>query len=283
MDFVKVGDLKLSQIGLGTFPLKGGALRSALDCAVNNGYVLIDTAFKYQNETEIGEFVSEYGNLYRTPIVIQTKFSVTQLTYKKFLCFKYRKKTIKDAIDGSAKKLRKTCLDIYLLHAPSNGYVEYYSDLQKFREQRMVNIIGVCRFDERQLQDIKDKCGEYPAINQIEVHPFYTNKRVIDYCKENGIVVEARSLFTHGDAIQDLMQSDILNGIAKEYDKSVPQVIVRWVVQQGLIAIVKSGMPDHIKENIDVFDFELTEKQMSMIDSMNRNQSFGVVGRPYKH
>lgn len=283
MNYINIGGLILPQLGLGTFPLKDDDLRKALDCAVNNGYGLIDTAYKYQNENEIGEFVSEYTNLHRTPIVVQTKFSVTQLVYKKFLCFKYGKRTIKDAIDGSAKRLQKTSLDIYLLHAPSNGYVEYYSDLQKIREQRMVKIVGVCRFDERQLQDIKDKCGEYPAINQIEVHPFYTNKQVIDYCKENGIVVEARSLFTHGDAIQELMQSEILNGIAKEYDKSVPQVIVRWVVQQGLIAIVKSGTPDHIKENIDVFDFELTEKQMSMIDSMNRDQSFGVVGSLYKH
>lgn len=283
MDFVNIGDLTFSQVGLGTFPLKGGVLCSAMDCAVNNGYGLIDTAYKYQNETEIGEFVSEKSNLQKTPIVVQTKFSVTQLVYKKFLCFKYRKKTIKDAIEGSAKRLRKTCLDIYLLHAPSNGYVEYYSDLKKFREQRLVKKIGVCRFNERQLQDIRDKCGEYPAINQIEIHPLHTNKQVIDYCKENGIVVEARSLFTHGDAIQELMHSDILNGIAKEYDKSVPQVIVRWVIQQGLVAIVKSGTPDHIKENIDVFDFELTEKQMSMIDSMNRDQSFGVVGSLYKH
>lgn len=271
MNTINVGGLTLTQVGLGTFPLKDGALKNALATAVSNGYGLVDTAFKYQNETEIGDFFNS-GN----QVIIQTKFSVTQLSYKKFFCLKYGRKTTKDAIEGSMERLRKQCLDVYLLHSPSNGYVDYYGDLKEFRGQNKVKAIGVCRFDKRQLQDIKDKHGEYPAINQIEVHPFYTNKRVIDFCKENGIVVEARSLFTHGDALQELMRSKILNGIAMEYGKSVPQIIVRWVVQQGLIAIVKSCTPNHIKENVDVFDFYLTDKQMAMIDSMNRDQSFGV-------
>lgn len=272
MNFVNAGGLNLSQIGLGTFPLKSEALREAMSAAVSNGYGLIDTAFKYQNETEIGEFLNKNNQ-----VLVQTKFSVTQLSYKKFLWLKYGRKTTKDAIEGSMKRLRKQCLDVYLLHSPSNGYVDFYGDLKEFREQNKVKVIGVCRFDERQLQDIKDKHGEYPTINQIEVHPFYTNKRVINFCKEKGIVVEARSLFTHGDAMQELMQSDILNGIAREYDKSVPQIIARWVIQQGLVAIVKSGSPNHIKENIDVFDFCLTDKQMALIDSMNRDLSFGCV------
>ena len=247
-------------------------MNNALATAVSNGYSLIDTAFKYQNEAAIGEFLRNNHN-----VIVQTKFSVTQLSYKKFLWFMYGRKTTKNAIDGSMERLQKSCLDVYLLHSPSNGYVDFYGDLKEFREHNKVKVIGVCRFDEYQLQDIKNKHGEYPTIDQIEVHPFYTNKRVIDFCKENGIVVEARSLFTHGDALQELMQSDILNRIAKEFGKSVPQVIIRWVVQQGLIAIVKSGAPNHIKENVDVFDFCLTDKQMALIDSMNRDQSFGCV------
>ena len=272
MNSVNAGGLELPQIGLGTFPLKGEALLNALTTAVSNGYDLIDTAFKYQNETEIGSFLNNNNH-----VIVQTKFSVTQLSYKRFLWLKYGRKTTKDAIDGSMQRLQKQCLDVYLLHGPMNGFVEYYGDLKKFREQDKVKVIGVCRFDEQRLRDIKNKHGEYPTINQIEVHPFYTNKRVIGFCKENGIVVEARSLFTHGDAMQELMQSEILNVIAKEYGKSIPQVIVRWVVQQGLVAIVKSGTTSHIIDNVDVFDFCLTDKQMAMIDSMNRDQSFGCI------
>lgn len=276
METVNVGGLNFSSIGLGTFPMKGELLKESLDCAINNGYTLIDTAFKYQNESEIGSFLSNI-NTPRNQIIVQTKFSATQLTYKKFLWFKYGRTTTEDAIKGSLERLQKKCLDVYLLHSPSNGFEKYYGDLMRFRGQGMVKMIGVCRFDESQLQKIRETCGEYPIINQIEIHPFYTNKKVIDFCKEKGIAVEARSLFAHGDIMEELLQSDMLKSIAKEYDKSIQQIVIRWVVQQGLVAIVKSGSQSHIKENIDVFDFSLTGKQMSMIDSMNRNQSFGLV------
>lgn len=276
MESVNVGGLNFSSIGLGTFPMKGELLKESLDCAINNGYTLIDTAFKYQNESEIGSFLSNI-NTPRNQIIVQTKFSATQLTYKKFLWFKYGRTTTEDAIKGSLERLQKKCLDVYLLHSPSNGFEKYYGDLMRFRWQGMVKMIGVCRFDESQLQKIRETCGEYPIINQIEIHPFHTNKKVIDFCKENGIAVEARSLFAHGDIMEELQRSDMLKSIAKEYDKSIQQIVIRWIVQQGLVAIVKSGSQSHIKENIDVFDFSLTEKQMSMIDSMNRNQSFGLI------
>lgn len=274
MEYIKVADLFLPQVGLGSFPLKGEILGNAMNYAINNGYTLIDTAYKYKNETEIGSIIAAC-NVHLLPIIVQTKFSVTQLSYKKFLWIKYGRKTTKDAIIGSMKRLQKDCLDIYLLHSPSKGYVDYYGDLIKYREQGMVKVIGVCKFDVQQLKDIKNAYGEYPSINQIEVHPYYTNKRVIEFCKDNGIVIEARSLFTHGDALKEIMQSGVLQNIAKGYNKSIPQIIIRWAVQQGLVALVKSQTPSHIKENVEVFDFCLTEKQMSMIDAMNRDQSFG--------
>lgn len=281
METVYVGGLNFSSIGLGTFTMKGELLKKSLDCAINNGYTLIDTAFKYQNESEIGCFLSNIESQ-KNQIIVQTKFSATQLTSKKFLWLKYGRTTTEDAIKGSLKRLQKQCLDVYLLHSPSNGFEEYYGDLMKFREQGKVKVIGVCRFDESQLQKIREVCGEYPTINQIEIHPFHTNKKVINFCKENGITVEARSLFAHGDIMEELLQSDILKSIAKEYNKSIQQIVIRWVVQQGLVAVVKSGSQSHIKENIDVFDFSLTEKQMLMIDSMNRDQSFGFVSSKLK-
>lgn len=278
---VKIGETYFSQIGFGTFPLKGESLHQALQCAVNSGYRLIDTAFKYQNESDIGDFLLQY-NRTDAPIVIQTKFSATQLKYKKFLWFKYGKATIDDAINGSLRRLKRNVLDVYLLHSPSNGYADFYGDFLRFRREGKASVVGVCKFDELQLRDIWNIWGEYPSINQIEVHPFHSNKRLIDFCKEHEIVVEARSLFAHGDALNELTQSIILQKIAKEYGKSVPQIIIRWIIQQGLIAIVKSGMPDHIRDNSEVFDFCLTEKEMSLIDSMNRNQSFGYVSKSIK-
>ena len=254
--------------------MKGDVLNNALSCALSCGYELIDTAFKYQNESEIGDVLANHWNE-QNKVLVQTKFSVTQLLYRRILWLTYGRKTTKDAIKGSMKRLNKDCLDVYLLHSPSKGYVDFYGELIKYREQGKVKVIGVCKFDEQQLKDIKNAYGEYPSINQIEVHPYHSNKRIIEFCREQGIAVEARSIFTHGDAIDELLHSEILLELSKEYGKTIPQVIVRWIIQQGMIAIVKSQSHNLIKENVDVFDFCLTEKQMSMIDSMNKNQSFG--------
>jgi diketogulonate reductase-like aldo/keto reductase len=216
------------------------------------------------------------------PVLVQSKLSVTQLTYKKFLCFKYNKKTIDDGINGSIERLKKENLDVYLLHAPSNGFEKYWGDLLRFKEQGKAKVVGVCRFDEKQLQIIKNQYGGYPAINQIEVHPFHTNKRLIEFCKSKGIAVEARTLLTHGDALNEFLSNDTLVGIAYSHKKTVPQVIIRWVVQQGVIAIVKSENNKHIKENIEVFDFCLDNNEMALIDSLNKDQSFGCVSSKNK-
>lgn len=274
MDFISVEGLRLPQIGLGTYPLRDDPLREALTAALSCGYSLIDTAFKYQNESEIGGFLSE-KRFAKHQVIIQTKLSATQLSYKKFLGIKYGRETAEDAINGSLLRLQKKCLDVYLLHSPSNGYVDLYRELQFFKASGKANVIGVCKFDELQLHEINNKCGEYPSINQLEIHPFYTNKNVISFCKDNGIVIEARSVFAHGDIMRELFDSVDLQRIALEYNKSIPQVVLRWIVQQGLVAIVQSHSSEHIYDNIDIFDFELTEKQMMTIDSMNKNQSFG--------
>lgn len=273
MEFVSVGALRLPQIGLGTFPMKGDILANSISEAYNSGYRLFDTAYKYKNESELADSLKDEG----TDYIIQTKFSVTQLSYKKFLWIKYDKKTMDDALDCSMQRLGTSCLDVYLLHAPSKGYVGLYENLLRYKEQNKVKVAGVCRFSERQLLDIKNAHGVFPELNQIEVHPYHSSKKLIEFCKEQGIAVEARSILTHGDALDSLVQSNKLKSIASDCGKSVPQVILRWVVQQGLIAIVKSETSQHIKENIDVFDFYLTDQQMSLIDSMNRYESFGCV------
>lgn len=175
------------------------------------------------------------------------------------LWIKYGCKTIDDVIDGARERLKQTCLDIYLLLAPSKGFEYYWGDLLRFKEQGKAKTIGVCRFYVNQLQIIKNRYGVYPAINQIEVHPYYSNTKLINFCKEKGIAVEARSVFTHGEALGGLMKEKTLIKIANDCDKTVPQIIIRWIVQKGLIAIVKSETEQHIKDNIEVFDFYLTE------------------------
>ena len=276
MDYINAGGLILPQIGLGTYPMKGEVLNKALDYAASSGYRLIDTAYKYQNESLIGDFLKNNKDN-DNPFFVQTKFSVTQLSYKKFFFLKYGQHTIDDGFNDSREKLKKECIDVYMLHAPSVGYENYYGDLLRFREQGKVKTVGVCRFDEKQLQTLKELYGEYPAINQIEVHPFNTNKKLIDFCLSKDIAIEARTVLTHGDALSELLENEILKTIAKEHNKTIPQIVIRWIAQQGLIVIVKSESPEHIQDNINVFDFSLSNKEIRMIDSLNKDLSFGCV------
>ena len=275
MYFYEIAGLVFPCIGLGTYPMRGDGLKVALDAALSHGYTLFDTAFKYGNESEIGHCLGASSSSGK--VIIQTKISVTQLTQKRFLGIRVGRNTERDALQGSLKRLVREKLDVYLVHSPASGFDTVYPSLMQFRKEGLVSVIGVCGFQEDHLRTIKNKFGEFPSINQIEVHPYNSNRSLIDFCKENGIAVEARSPFAHGDAMNDFMMNPVLSSFAKKYDKTVPQIIIKWLIQQGLIVISKSGNPVHISANIDVFDFEMTELEMKAIGNLNRNQSFGFV------
>lgn len=273
MDYIHIGKHKISLLGVGTFPLKGDILKSIIQSAVDSGYNLIDTAHKYQNEKEIGNIVSQYNN---NKIYIETKLSATQLISKSFLGFNYSKPTPLQALKESCKKIGVKSLDIYLLHGPTNC-VDLYGELIKLRDAGKIDIIGGCRMEIQHMEEIYARYKEYPSINQIELHPFYTNKCIVNYCREKGIVVEARSPFTHGDALKDFLKNPTLCRIASIHQKTVPQIILRWIIQQGIIAIPRSSNVEHIKENADIFDFCLTEFQIQEIDSLNQDKSYGCL------
>ncbi len=264
-------------IGLGTFPMRGEDLRCAVKSALFSGYRLFDTAFKYGNESEIAHCLKSFPSSER--VFVQTKISVTQLSDKRILGIRYGHHTAKDALRDSLKRLGKKKLDVYLVHSPANGYESLYSSLMGFREEGLVSVIGVCGFQEDHLRKINDKFGEYPAINQIEVHPYYSNRRLVDFCKEKGVTVEARSPFAHGDVMEEFILNPVLSSIASEYGKTVPQIIIKWLIQQGLIVIAKSENPTHISENIGIGGFEMAEFEMKAINGLNQDLSFGFVGK----
>ena len=277
MNSYEISGLVFPCIGLGTYPMRGEVLKVAVEAALSNGYTLFDTAFKYGNELEIAHCLGTSS--YQGKVIVQTKISVTQLSQKRFLGIRYGRNTERDALMGSLNRLGRDKLDVYLVHSPASGFGAVYSSLMQFREEGLVSIVGVCGFQEEQLRTIKNKFGEFPSINQIEVHPYYSNRRLVDFCKENGITVEARSPFAHGDAMNEFMLNPVLSSIASNYEKSVPQVIIKWLIQRGLIVIAKSENPIHIAENMDVFGFEITESEMNSIDNLNRDCSFGFVSR----
>ena len=277
MNSYDISGLVFPSIGLGTYPMRGDGLKVALEAALSHGYTLFDTAFKYGNESEIARFLGASSSSGK--IIVQTKISLTQLSQKRFLGIHFGRNTERDALQGSLKRLEREKLDVYLVHSPASGFDSVYSSLIHFRKEGLISVIGVCGFQEDHLRTIKNKFGEFPSINQIEVHPYNSNKRLIDFCKENGIAVEARSPFAHGDAMNDFMMNPVLSSIASKYVKSVPQIIIKWLIQQGLVVIAKSENPAHIAENMDVFGFEITESEMKSIDALNRDQSFGFVSR----
>ena len=274
MEHIDIESHKISFLGVGTYPIKGELLNTVLSTAVSVGYNLIDTAYKYNNEEEIGRFISSLriGN----KIYVETKLSTTQLTSQTFLGIVLKKKTIAQALKESCRKLGVDILDIYLLHGPYNC-VNLYGELIKLRSAGKIALIGGCRLEIQHMDEIYARYKEYPSINQIELHPFLTNKNIINYCRERGIIVEARSPFTHGDALKDFLKNPTLCRIATLHRKTVPQIILRWIIQQGIIAIPRSSQVEHIKENADIFDFCLTEFQMQEIDSLNQDKSYGCL------
>ena len=140
-------------------------------------------------------------------------------------------------------------------------------------------MLGVSGYSIDQLQIIKDYCGVYPMVNMLELHPYHSSRTLVDFCKENDIRLIARSPFAHGEIIPLLSADKDIVNIAREYGRSVPQIILRWIIQQGVIALPRSKDINHLQENINVFDFELTSHNMSVIDMKNKDLSFGVVKR----
>lgn len=275
MEFVTLRNgIKLPMIGFGTYPLKGEELKATLQKAFNIGYSLFDSAHLYQNEQDIGECIAS-GILNREKVLLTSKMQGVQYTgHRKFLY-----------LDGASvsKIYRRACqkfhtdhLDIFLLHSPFNAYEKAYKELIQLYKKNKVNVIGVSNFNEREMDALYRECGEYPMINQIEFHPYNTMKGIVAYCKEHEIQVEAYSPFGRGNLVSEILNNHKLQEIATAHNKTVGQVVLRWIVQQGIITIPRSTNEERMKQNLDVFDFVLTDDEMLYIDSLNQNKGFGA-------
>ena len=274
MEYVHLSNgVSIPQIGFGTYPLKGENLKSALSSAKNAGYVLFDTAYLYKNEKEIGEFLAN-SNVDRNSVFLTSKLQGIQyIGRKRFLYLD--KVSVQKAYKHSCKRLHTDYLDLYMLHSPFTGYCQAYRELINLYEAGKVRAIGVSNFNVEELSGLRQNCGIFPLINQIEIHPFNSQKRIIEFCKENNIQVEAYSPFGRGEILNEIMNNGILKNIANVHNKTVGQVVLRWIVQQGVIAIPRSSNCERQKENLDVFDFELTTEEMSLIDSLNQDRGLG--------
>ena len=244
-----------------------------LATAIKNGCCLIDTAQRYGNEKDIQLTLGGLGVL-RDQVVLETKIS-GDLLLGNLRFLRLNKKNIKNTYRESCRNLGTDYLDIYLIHAPYQGFEKHYQKLINLQEKVGIKLIGICNVTIEHLKSLKAKTGAFPQIVQIEMHPYYTNKDLLLFCKDNNIAVEARSPFVHGDAFDEWYKEPILLSLSNKYDKTIPQIILRWVTQQNVIALPRSNNAVHIQENCNIFDFALEDSEIEEVEKLNNNKSFG--------
>lgn len=266
-------NVEIPTIGFGSWPLKGDTLKNSLQEALKNGISHIDTAHKYGNESDIGDFLVK-NKIDRSKLFLTSKYELAQYIGKKWWLFKYGKESVIKGYLNSCKRLQTDYLDLYMIHSPSEHYLEFYGELIKLYEVGKVRSIGMANCNVECLEEIKREYGTLPMVNQIELHPFCQQRETVEYCRTNQIVVEAYSPFAHGAIMQDLFNNQTLKRIADNHGRTITQIILRWIVQQGIVALPRSSDPKHIKENVSVFDFSLTNEEMSQIQALDMKKGY---------
>ncbi|MGG1440738.1 aldo/keto reductase [Brevibacillus laterosporus] len=257
---------KMPWFGIGVFKVEEGSeLVSAVKSAIKHGYRSIDTAAIYGNETSVGQAIHEgiqETNLPREDLFVTSKVWNADLGYEATLA----------AFETSLDKLGLEYLDLYLIHWPVKGkYKEAWRALEKLYKDGRVKAIGVSNFQIHHLEDLMEEAEIKPMINQVEFHPYLTQKELITFCRAHDIQMEAWSPLMQGQ----LLDNPVLQEIANKHGKTVAQVILRWDLQHGVITIPKSTKEHRIVENASVFDFELTQEEMDRIDALNQNHRVG--------
>ncbi|OUM66292.1 hypothetical protein PIROE2DRAFT_6530 [Piromyces sp. E2] len=249
---------KIPQFGLGVFFIydEEDCRKTCLE-AFKMGYRHIDTDHGTHNEKGIGKAIKESG-IPREEIAITSKIWVSE----------YGKDKTMKAIDGLLERLGTTYVDLVLLNQPGPNYIEAWKDLEKAVELGKVKAIGFANFDEYDIEELLENVTIKPAVCQIECHPHKTNKEIRKILEENNINLE--SWFPIGHSDRKLVNEPLLQEIAKKYNKSPIQVILRWHVQNGFLVFPKSTKLNHIKENFNIFDFELTPEEMEKIEGLNQ-------------
>jgi len=267
----------LPALGFGVFQTPPEATQAAVEEALRIGYRMIDTAASYGNEPEVGAAIAASG-MDRSELFIQTKVWVTNYSYDGAL----------HAFDVSTRKLGIDTVDLYLLHQPLpqdfDATVDAYRALERLLDEGRVRAIGVCNFSPAHLETVLPRLSVVPAVNQVEVHPYYNQPALRAVQARLGIATQAWSplggVYVYrageGKAPQNALRDPVITAIAETYGKTAAQVVLRWHLDSGRSAIPKSVRAGRIAENLDVFDFALTGAEIAAIDGLDT----GVRGGP---
>ncbi|MCR4852267.1 MAG: aldo/keto reductase [Prevotella sp.] len=261
--------IEIPQIGVGTWTLRGETARKNVRLALEAGFRHIDTAQGYENEAEVGQGIADSG-IARKEIFLTTKVATNIM--------REGKKSVSQSIDESLAKLNTEYIDLLLIHWPVKDCVkDTWEVMEEYVRNHKVRSIGVSNFNRHHLDDLLDYAAIRPVINQIEVHPFMTQEENIAYNHQLGIQVEAWGPFGQGDI--DVVGNPLLQSLAKKYDKTASQIVLRWIVQRQLITIPRAK-PNHFKENLEIMTFALTDEDMEAINSLNQNLRSNKLNDP---
>jgi 2,5-diketo-D-gluconate reductase A len=256
---------RIPQIGLGTWPLNDREVSDAVVHAAEAGYRHIDTAVRYGNEAGVGSGIRASG-VDRTEFFITTKLDGE---------FQGEDRAVA-GLEGSLKRLNLDYVDLLLIHWPlprRGEYISTWKTLERLQGEGKVRSIGVSNFKPSHLEKLMWETDVMPAVNQIQLNPSVTRSADCAYNERHGIVTESYSPLGAGSG---LLSAPVLTRIASKHGRTVSQVVLRWHVQQGLVAIPKSADPKRMKENIDVFDFTLDEEDLTTISTLDEGPEAGV-------
>ncbi len=254
--------IKMPWLGLGVYKVEDGQeVVYSVKYAIKAGYKSIDTAKIYENEEGVGQAIKESG-VSREELFVTSKVWNADQGYD----------TTLQAFETSLNKLGLEYLDLYLIHWPVEGkYKDTWKALEKLYKDGKIRAIGVSNFQVHHLEDLIADAEVKPMVNQIEFHPLLTQTEVREYCKQQGIQVEAWSPLAQGE----LLDNEVLTQIAEKHGKSTAQVILRWDLQNEVVTIPKSTKEHRIIQNADVFDFELNAEEVEKINALNQNHRVG--------
>ena len=243
--------------GLGTYSLTGKTCVDSVTAALNSGVRLIDTAYMYHNEESVGEAVRNSG-IPREEIFVITTLYPNQFDHPE------------TAIEEALEKLDVEYIDMMLLHHPGTGDVDAYLAMEKAVEEGKIRSIGLSNWYVEELEEFLPEVNITPALVQNEIHPYYQENDVIPYIQGLGIVVQGWYPLGGRGHTAELLGNEVISEIAQAHGKSSAQVILRWNLQKGVVVIPGSSNPDHIKENTELFDFELTKEEMERMNALDR-------------
>ena len=255
MNFTLSNQVQIPAVGIGTFMMTPDQAEQAVVDALACGYRMIDTAQAYMNERAVGCGIKRSG-VAREDIFISTKIWVSQYLTE-------------GTVEKSLELLGTDYIDLMFIHQPAGDFMAGYRKLEKAYKEGKIKSIGISNFQGEKLKKLLDECEIKPHVIQMEAHPYYRDEETIAALAPCGCCVMAWYPLGHGD--HALLEEPVVKELAEKYGKSTAQVILRWHTQVGNIVIPGSTNPEHIKANLDIFDFELTEEEMKQMAGLNKN------------